>query len=219
MQRLVLVHGAATTAAVWDPLLPHLADLDVEVVAPERPRTGELERELGWLAAHAEDAYVVGTSGGATLGLALTATGASTAGLLLHEPAVGSLAPHLLDAVAVAFATGGRAAFGRLLYGPTWRPEMAGGVPEEVTAAELAMFRAFEPAPPTPGSGPVVVTFGARSGPERRQAAEALGERLGHRVQEIPGAGHFAAHDAPAAFAAAVRSGLNLGRGHASAQA
>jgi len=42
MTRLVLVHGAVTGVAIWDPLLPLLAGYDVRV--PERPRTGSLPR-------------------------------------------------------------------------------------------------------------------------------------------------------------------------------
>ena len=62
MARVVLVHGAATSAAVWDRLVPLLPDHDV--VAVTRPRTGDLDRELAWLAPQVEDAWVVGMSGG-----------------------------------------------------------------------------------------------------------------------------------------------------------
>lgn len=206
MPRVVLLHGAATTAAVWDPVVALLADLDV--TTPDRPRTGDLDRELAWLAPQVAGSFVVGMSGGATLGLALTALDLGLVGALLHEPAVGSLAPGLLAGVAAAFAAGGLAAFGRALYGPSWEPAMAGEVGEDVIARELAMFRGFEPAPPRPSCGPVVVTYGERSGPPRQHAAEVVGARDGHTVRAVPGAGHFVAHDSPGTFAAEIRAAL-----------
>lgn len=206
LPRIVLVHGAAVTAQVWDPLLPHLADLDaVDVVVPERPRTGDLGAETEWLAGYARGAFVVGMSGGATLGLALAATDVPMAGALLHEPAVGRLMPGLLAPVRQAWQDGGVAGFGATLYGPGWTPEMAVDSDESL-GRELAMFSCFEPGPPAADQGRVVISVGAESPTSRHRAAAALADRFGYPTTVIAGAGHFVAQHAPAAFAAALRA-------------
>lgn len=203
MTRVVLLHGAATGAQAWDRLLPELRGLDVVTVT--RPRTGDLARELAWLAPQVEGAWVVGMSGGATLGLALAAGPTALAGAVLHEPAVGSLAPALLAPMVAAFEQGGTAAFARVLYGDSWSPDLAAGaLDDSITARELDMFRSFEPRPLSPSSGRVVVTSGALSPEVRHEAARALRAAYGHATDVVPGAGHFAAYDAPAAFAATV---------------
>lgn len=202
MPRIVLIHGAATTARIWDATLPFLSSHDVH--APERPRTGDLERELASLAPLVDGAWVVGMSGGATLGLALAARGVPIAGAVLHEPAVGSLAPELLTPAARAFATGGTDAFGSYLYGPTWEPAMAGDISVSTMAAELAMFRGVEPGPVKAPSGPVLVTYGARSPDVRRHAAEALRDAHGHQIRMLPGVGHFAAVEDPGTLARVI---------------
>lgn len=204
--RLLLVHGAATTAAVWDRLRPLLVGHDVS--APQRPRSGSLPAELAFLGPLARDAWVVGMSGGATLGLALAATEVPLRGAVLHEPAVGSLLPGLLAPMATAFASGGTAAFGQALYGDSWSPAMAGGTDDAVTATELAMFRAFEPGRLSERSGRVVVTYGGCSPAVRKEAAYRLAEAVGCEVREVPGAAHFVAHDAPEALAAVLRDVL-----------
>ena len=109
--RVLLVHGAATTSRVWDRVRALLRDDGVEVVAPDRPSSGDLTAELAALADDADGAVVVGVSGGATLGLAL-ASDRVVAGAVLHEPAVGSLVPGLLDHVVAGFTTGGVPGFG-----------------------------------------------------------------------------------------------------------
>ncbi len=207
MTRLVLIHGAASSAHVWERVVPLLEGF--EVFAVTRPQSGDLEAELDWLAPQVEGAWVVGMSGGATLGLALAARGVPLAGAVLHEPAVGSLAPSLLAPMTASFADGGTARFARTLYGFSWSPEAVGGVgpwlDDEVTARELAMFRNFEPAPASPVAGRVVVTFGTNSPGIRRDAAESLRAAHGHEIRPVPGVGHFAAYDAPEAFARTVR--------------
>lgn len=205
MTCVVLVHGAATGAQVWDRLVPLLAGHDVTSVA--RPRTGDLGSEVAWLAPRVEGAWVVGMSGGATLGLALAAMAVPLAGAVLHEPAVGRLAPGLLAPMVAAFDDGGTEAFARALYGPTWTTDLLDGpVDDVVTGRELAMFRAFEPEPPSTAAGRVVVTVGARSPANRHESVEALHAAYGYEVRTVPGASHFAAHDAPDSFADVVRA-------------
>lgn len=206
MTRVLLVHGAATTARVWDLLRPWLPD--VELVVPDRPSSGDLATELAALAPAARGSVVVGVSGGATLGLALACASSHLAGAVLHEPAVGSLAPGLLDHVVAGWTSGGVPGFGSALYGPSWEPTMAPPDPSAVSR-DLAMFRRFEPAPLVEGNGRVVVTVGALSPPQRHTAAAALHDRLGVEVEVLPDSGHFVQHDNPAALAAAVRSVLD----------
>ncbi len=207
MPLVVLVHGAVSDERVWDRVLPRLrlALPDFEVVAPTRPRTGELAEEVAWLASVAADGWVVGMSGGATVGLGLTATDTPLLGAVLHEPAAGSLAPHLLSPVAHRFRVSGVPGLGRALYGDAWSPELSGGVGEAVAGTELDMFRGFEPAPVSPTAGRVVVTYGRSSPTIRRTAAWAL-HPYGCEIQSVPRASHFAAYDHPAEFAGVVAS-------------
>lgn len=172
-------------------------------MAPERPCTGNLPDELAALTELARDAFVVGVSGGATLGLALAASDVTLAGALLHEPAVGSLLPGLLTPMAHAFSDGGVPAFGRQLYGPSWTPDMAPAAPGAV-ARDLAMFRAFEPTRPRRGQGPVVVTTGANSPPIRHHAAAALTEHLGITTTQLAGCQHFLQVDQPTVLSKAI---------------
>lgn len=199
MPRIVLVHGTATTGAVWDPVRRLLDDLDT--VAPTRPSSGTLAEELGWLAGYSDDALVVGMSGGATLCLALAASEAKAAAILAHEPAVGSLLPTLLDDVVAAFAERGAEGLGAALYGPTWDPSMMADA--DAVARDLAMFRAFEPA--LPGTTPALVTTGIDSPPIRHLAAARLNAVFGYDTSTVPG-GHFVAQDQPAAIADLIRA-------------
>jgi len=224
----LLLHGAATTGAIWAPVRAALGER--LVVAPDRPSTGDLDRELATVRGALEAAWAAprpvrvpvrapvvggetpsgegvrppvvfgGVSGGATLGLAALAAGVPLAAAVLHEPAVGSLLPGLLAPMAEAYASGGVPAFGRALYGPSWRPEDAPADPGAV-ARDLAMFLRFEPAAPAATPGPVVVTVGERSPEVRHRAAAALHRELGLPVRVLPGCGHAAHLEAPKAFA------------------
>lgn len=202
--RIVLVHGAATTAAVWHGVSRSLAALypRVPVIAPQRAYSGDLAAEVDALAAVCADAVVLGVSGGATLGLALLAAGVPLAGAVLHEPAVGSLVPGLLAPMAEAYASGGVGAFGAALYGPAWTAEMAPNDAEAV-GRDLGMFRAFEPAAPPalPSGGAVTTTVGALSPPPRHEAARALRSRCGLPYRVIDGCGHAAHLERPEALA------------------
>jgi pimeloyl-ACP methyl ester carboxylesterase len=204
--RIVLVHGAATTSRVWDAVRGHLAGL--EVLTPERPCTGDLDREVDALAGFCEGAVVGGVSGGATLGLALAAVGGvPLRAAVLHEPAAGSLAPGLLAPFVAAYRSGGVAAFGAALYGPAWQPEDA---PEDAARVgrDLAMFSRFEPAPL---ADPTVVTLtvGTLSADARQRSVQALSHALGVGVRTVSGTAHAVHLEQPAAFAALLREAAN----------
>lgn len=200
--RVVLVHGAATTPAVWDRLVPLLRAAGLggeQVVVPERPSSGDLATEIRSLAEVARSTVLVGVSGGATLGLALLASDVHLAGAVLHEPAVGTLCPGLLDPVIAGYKAGGVPGFGRALYGAGWTPDMAPPDPGAV-ARDLAMFAGFEPTEVAEGQGPVIVTVGSGSPPIRHEAARALNVRLGIEWTVLPRSDHFVHHDNPAAL-------------------
>jgi pimeloyl-ACP methyl ester carboxylesterase len=200
---VTLVHGAATTSRVWRHVVAALAaDGALAVAVPDRPCTGDLAAETAALRPSCAGAVVAGVSGGATLGLALAAAGVPAAAVL-HEPAVGSLLPGLLDQVRAAYAAGGVPAFARALYGPAWTAAEAPADPGAV-ARDLAMFTRFEPAAPAPGSGPVIITVGARSPAVRHESAARLAAEFGFAVEVIAGAGHAVHLTHPAAFAALV---------------
>lgn len=202
-RKIVLIHGAATTSRIWRLVVPHLDGYDVR--CPDRAATGDLGAELDALEPLCQGAVVAGVSGGATLGLALAARGAGLAGAVLHEPAVGSLLPGLLAPMARAYASGGPAAFAAVLYGPAWTEEEA---PDDRSAVgrDLAMFRAFEPSPPAPGEGPVLITTGALSPPARHESVRRLSEAYALRSVTIPATSHAVHLENPAAFAMAIRS-------------
>lgn len=189
--RICLIHGAATTPAVWCATVTALAAVlpGAHIECPYRPSSGDLDVEIDALLPYADRAIVVGVSGGATLGLELAARGVSFRAAILHEPAVGSLLPGLLTAVAEAYERGGAPAFAATLYGPAWTPELAPADPGAV-GRDLAMFRRFEPAAPAAGSGPVLITIGAGSPPIRHEAARRLHEQFGFDTRTVAGSGH-----------------------------
>lgn len=202
--RVVLIHGAATTSRVWRRVRPLLPGF--EVVVPDRPCSGDLRTEVDALRPHCAGALVVGVSGGATLGLALAAAGVPMAAALLHEPAVGSLLPGLLDSVRQAYSAGGVGAFARALYGPAWTDAEAPADPAAV-ARDLAMFAAFEPAAPAPAmsAGQVIITVGEWSPPIRHDSVRRLAGRFGYPAWVIPGAGHAVHLTHPEELTALIR--------------
>jgi pimeloyl-ACP methyl ester carboxylesterase len=201
-ERVVLIHGAATTGAVWRLVLPLLNDFDV--VCPDRASSGDLKTEVANLLPVCEGAVVVGVSGGATLGLELAARSNSRlAGCVLHEPAAGSLMPGLLAEFAAAYRRGGTLAFAKALYGEAWQPSDASSDADAV-ARDLRMFQAFEPAPPAKGCGPVLLTVGELSPPIRHATAAILGNALCVEVEVLPGARHAVHLETPEILASTV---------------
>ena len=149
--RVVLIHGAATTSRVWRHVIPLLTEAGgLDVSCSDRASGGDLAAEVAALRDVCHGAIVAGVSGGATLGLALAAAGVAMRAALLHEPAVGSLYPGLLDQVRAAYQAGGVPAFASALYGPAWTAGEAPGDPGAV-ARDLAMFSVFEPSAPSRG--------------------------------------------------------------------
>jgi pimeloyl-ACP methyl ester carboxylesterase len=209
VRRLALIHGAATTSRVWRHVVPLLAEgSPLAVAVPDRPCTGDLAAEVAALRPFCAGAVVAGVSGGATLGLALAAAGVPAAAVL-HEPAVGSLLPGLLDQVRAAYSVGGVPAFARALYG--WTEAEAPADPGAV-ARDLAMFTAFEPAAPAREVGPVIITVGERSPVIRHESAARLADKFGLSVEVIADAGHGVHLTHPAAFAAVIgRTAARLG--------
>jgi pimeloyl-ACP methyl ester carboxylesterase len=201
--RIVLVHGAATTSRVWRRLVPLLVGFDVR--CPDRDSSGHLDAELAALEPLCKGAIVTGVSGGATLGLALAARGAGLAGAVLHEPAVGSLLPGLLDPMIAAYADGGAPAFASALYGRAWTPDEAPADPGAV-GRDLAMFRAFEPAAPAGGEGPLLLTVGELSPPVRHESVRRLAAAFALPTAVLPGASHAVQLENPAALAARIRA-------------
>ncbi|MET8795683.1 alpha/beta hydrolase [Nocardia sp. NPDC004568] len=209
--RVVLIHGVATDSRVWAGTVAALGPA-VEIHAPDRPQSGDMDTEIAALAPLCEGALVVGVSGGATLGLELAARGVEFAAALLHEPAAGSLAPGLLDEVARAFRQQGVAGFGGALYGPSWHPGLT-TASRETVAAELAMFRAFEPGPPVRSAERITLTVGRYSSPARHRSVQALGAAFGVEWRVLAGTGHAAHLETPTQLAHWVRRrcGADLG--------
>ncbi len=203
--RVVLIHGAATTSRVWRYVIPLLTEAGgLDVSCPDRASSGSLAAEVAALREVCHGAIVAGVSGGATLGLALAAAGVPMRAALLHEPAVGSLYPGLLDQVRAAYQAGGIPAFASALYGPAWTADEAPGDPGAV-ARDLAMFSAFEPSAPLPGTVPVVITVGERSPQARHESVRRLADKFGLQAWELPGARHAVHLEAPGVFAFAIR--------------
>ena len=191
--KVLLIHGAATTARIWAGVRQFLPR--VSVLAPQRPCSGDLATELAALRPLTAGALVMGVGGGATLALALAAEPSAATGFLLHEPAVGSLVPGLLAPLGEALRSGGVTAFGAVLYGKSWQPEMAPST--EAVIRDFEMFRAFEPPLPDPGHRVVFTTVGEYSPPIRLQAAQELTRQRGIAHFVLPRCAHSIHLDHP----------------------
>lgn len=192
MTRVVLIHGAATDQRVWQATAAALTEhVGVEVLAPTRPQSGDLDREIAFLQPLCAGAFVVGVSGGATLGLELAARGTDLLGGVFHEPAAGSLAPGLLSHVAAALATAGTAGFGKALYGQAWTPESTEASLATIER-EFAMFGAFEPSHLPADHAQITLTVGKFSPEARYSSVAALSAFLGVPWRILPGVSHAA---------------------------
>ncbi len=195
---ILFIHGAATGPSVWTAVVSALCGLfnahglpTPELRAPKRPQRGDWDEEIESLSSAASGAFIVGVSGGATLGWELLSTRypstapGSPIGGILHEPAAGTLVPGLLSHVARALSAQGLAGFGKALYGDTWTAAMA-SVDDSSVAQEFAMFSGFEPSglcsPDT-----VLLTTGSESPALRHTSVDQLSQiyRVPQRV--IPG--------------------------------
>jgi pimeloyl-ACP methyl ester carboxylesterase len=185
-RRVVLIHGAATTSAVWQKMLPFLTRY--EVIAPQRGYSGDLDTEIADITPLCHDAVLVGVSGGATLVLELAKRKVAFHAAVAHEPAAGSLCPRLLDHVIAGWQQGGVEGFGTALYGPSW--SLAGAPAAETVERDLAMFRKFEPAPLPPGTSRLLLTTGSLSPAIRAESVAALSEMLPATVRTLPGVAH-----------------------------
>jgi len=196
----VLLHGTATDGRVWTAgphgartatILGELQAHGVDIHTPTRPQSGDLDTEVAFLTPLCDGAFVVGVSGGATLGLELAARGVEMAGAVLHEPAAGSLVPGLLAHVLAGLDADGLPGFGHALYGPSWQTRMTRASVATVRA-ELEMFSAFEPAPLTGSIDRVALTVGGRSPAIRHRSVAALSTFLDLPAGTVPGVGHAA---------------------------
>ncbi len=165
----------------------------------------------------------LGVSGGATVltALAIAAPGRLD-GVVLHEPALGPLAPGvhaLIGGLARAVAAAASDAAGAevvaaALAGPgTWGALGASGRAEARRAAstvcrEVPWFARFAPTAADLAvlrGIPVIASTGERSGPERREATGVLVRLAGARTALVPHAANLAHLENPAALADLVR--------------
>ena len=171
-----------------------------------------------------ERVSAVGVGDGATIATAFAmAHPDRCAGAVLHEPALGPLAPgvHALCArlaravAATASPAVGADILAAALAGPrTWGAIGTYGRAEARRAAsvvrqEMALHARFAPTPADLAGLrgiPVVAAVGGRSGPERREAAGVLVRHAGAVTALVPDAGTLAHLENPDALAALVRA-------------
>lgn len=180
---------------------------------PERVEDHVDDLLLALDAAGIEQAVVAGASGGATIALAAALMAPERVlGAVAHEPAVGTLAPELLELIVDTLAAGGGMALVRALAGPrTWArltgAELAGlRARAALFEADSRAYLAWEPMlDDVPAGAPITTTVGELSNPLRHAVARRLRQHADARVVVISGCGHLAQLDAPDAFAAVVR--------------
>jgi 3-oxoadipate enol-lactonase len=239
---VVLVHGVGIGPWSYAAVAAALAADHTVLVAHRRgygssralPPPASLAEQVDDLAALVDGpAAFVGVSGGATLVLALAlARPARVSAAVVHEPALGPLAPELdaeLQAAGAALAASdgdpaGAVRFVRGLVGDAgWErlgPDRRGDVAALAGAVrhEVPQFLSFAPhAGELAVAAPVATAVGAASRPSRHRAAAILARHLGTTPTVLPATGHLAQLDNPAALAGALRQAEALhrrGRGH-----
>ncbi len=232
---VVLVHGVGIGPWSYAGMAASLAG-DHSVVVPHRRGYGSsagpaasLEQQVDDLAGLVDGpAAFVGVSGGATLVLALAlAHPGLVAAAVVHEPALGPLAPDLdaeLQAAGAALLAGGEKEalpFVRgLVGGEAWArltPERRGDVWARAATVshEVPQFLSFAPDARQLGAAAglaVVTTVGGASRPSRHRAAATLAAHLGTTPTMLAGVGHLAQIEGPVALAAALRQAEALHR-------
>jgi pimeloyl-ACP methyl ester carboxylesterase len=233
---VVLVHGVGIGARAFDCLRDLLADDHRVVVVRRRgygsgqpvPPSASVEDQVGDLVALVEgrglsSATFVGVSGGATVVLALAmARPDMVVAAVVHEPAVGPLAPglhaELRSAAARLDATDGPEGVlgfvNRLVGDAAWARLPPAVVQDlethwDVARAEVPEFIAFGPsAEALAGLRPTVLvaTLGSRSPECRRLAAKALEAHAGATVSVLRDVRHLPHLESPGAFAAVIRA-------------
>ena len=247
---VLLVHGVAFGPAAFRTVAAALVE-DHRVLVVHRRGYGRspAQSPTPTTEEHAEDiralldrlgierVSAIGVSGGATV---LTAFALAHPERLqravLHEPALGPLAPGVHALITgLAHASGSAASdaagadiIASTLAGPaTWGSLGTVGRHEarlsaEVACAEVPRFAEFAPSPSELRRlrevPEVVASIGARSGPERREAAGLLVRLGGATAARIPESGNLAHLDNPAALAELVRPDRGPARPHAPAK-
>ena len=223
---LVFVHGVGMWPGLFAPIgrqLPLLAHRCwTRPGYAGRPAVDDLGAQADQLAAFCHEVaagrpvYLVGVSGGATLGLAVALRHPSVLeGVVTHEPLIGPLQPTLHARVAAGGAALAEAPtpevaehFLQLLYGSdslqaqdqqaaAWARDHWRTVCDEVEAC--AAFAPEERAL-TDLEPRHLTTVGSRSAPERHDVARLLAQ-AGAEARVIDGSGHHVVVDAPLAFA------------------
>jgi pimeloyl-ACP methyl ester carboxylesterase len=229
---VVLVHGVGVGPWSYAALARVLAADHAVVVAHRRGYGASAGLPLATsLAAQVDDllelgagpAAFVGVSGGATLTLALAlAHPEAVTAAVVHEPAVGALAPELdaeLQEAAARLSSstgaGGAVEFMRALVGPrTWANLDPPAAADIVTRAgiirhEVPHFLAFSPQPGELrilAGVALVSSVGALSRRSRHLAAGAVAAYTSAGARALPGVGHLGQLEGPAALASALRA-------------
>ena len=232
---VVLVHGVGIGPRAFDAVRDSMADDHRVLVVRRRgyrwsqpvPASASVGEQVDDLVAAVAargvpSATFVGVSGGATLVLALTLAHPDLVrAAVVHEPAIGPLAPDLqaeLQSAAARLAAtdGPEGVLGfvnRLVGDSAWArlPQAVTDDLEnrwEVVRAEVPAFIAFAPsAEALAGLEDValVATVGSRSPHYRRVAARVLESSARARVNVLDGVRHLPHLEAPERFAAVVR--------------
>ena len=233
---VVLVHGVGIGPRAFDAVAGSLADDHRVLVVRRRgyrsgqpvPASASVDEQVGDLVGVVDSrgvsaATFVGVSGGATLVLALAlARPDLVRAAVVHEPAIGPLAPdlhaELLSAAGRLAATRGPdgvlAFVNRLVGDSAWArlpPLVADGIERrwQVVRAEVPEFIAFAPSAEAlaglEGLG-LVATVGSRSPECRQLAAKVLAHHVGVKVHVLDGVRHLPHLEAPDRFVAVIRA-------------